>query len=289
MSDESVIKEQLDQAAEESDLIEESEPLEEEDTELKIETVESGDTVESKSVGKIIVPDGFYFKIEEHTGVFDPDRVKFLEYSESGVGKTVFASTWPRPIYADVDDGMSSISRRVGRVRIKNALTMESMLTYLEGKGHPFKTLVIDSLNELQYYILRGVIKNYPKVRRAYGDLPGQSDYGKQLDDFEQLVRRAKALPINVVFIANASVKVYETDLVGIQLTGRNMPNVIMRMMDIVGYLYKVQEGEGSNDRVMIFDSVNYVTKDRSGVLPAMIKNPTYAMLKRYFDKRQKG
>jgi len=59
--------------------------------------------------------------------------------------------------------------------------------------------------------------------------------------------------------------------------------------MDIVGYLYKQEGGEGDQqkkDRVMVFDAVNHVTKDRSDLLPFKITNPTFSELYAYWQKQ---
>jgi hypothetical protein len=56
-------------------------------------------------------------------------------------------------------------------------------------------------------------------------------------------------------------------------------------MVDIVGYLDKRESSEGGKPktRVMVFDAVNQVTKDRSGKLPQQMDNPTYQQLFSYW------
>jgi len=247
------------------------------------------------------IADEFGVVLEEHEGFFNLDEVKLLVYGESGVGKTVFASTWPECVFLDIDKGMSSITRRVSRIPINGTpdqTAWEGLLrsvTYLESGQHKFGTAVVDSLNEMQTISMDHIIDRYPKIRRPYDALASQSDYGKMLFDFDSTVRRLKALPMHVVFICQVAPQQYETDVVQPQLVGKHTSRNMARMMDIVGYLYK-QEGGGEGDkdkksRVMVFDAVNHVTKDRSDMLPLTIEDPRfselYAFWQRQFDEVQ--
>lgn len=232
-----------------------------------------------------LAPQGF--TIEHHEGKFNPNQVKFLVYGQSGSGKTRFASNWPTPIYMDIEDGMGSVVRKVYRVPTKTMDDVRGLLTFLETSDHRFKTLVIDSLNELQTLVMHNLITHYTSIRRAYDDLPSQSDYGKMLDDFYKVVRRAKALSMNVVMICNAASQEFETDMVQPQLTGKNTANTVNRMMDVIGYLYKAEPATGgSKRRMMVFDAVAYVTKDRSGVLPGVMEDPTYKKMYEHWKSR---
>jgi hypothetical protein len=218
-------------------------------------------------------------KFEMYEGVFDPEKVKFLVYGESGVGKTVFASTWPNPVYLDIDKGMSSITREVFRINIDTWEDLADSVEFLQNETHPFKTIVLDSLNELQYLSMRSVVSKFPTIHRSYDSLPSISDYGKMLDDVDKMVRWIKSIPLNVVMIAQVAERKYETDPVQPQLIGKATARNQSRMMDIVGYLDKRDSQEGAKTRVMVFDAVNYVTKDRSGHLPQQVENPTYQQL----------
>lgn len=231
----------------------------------------------------------YNIRIERHEGEFNPNQVKFLAYGESGVGKTVFASSWPGAVFLDIDKGMASVSRKVYRIPISTWDQLEQAERFLAHEEHPFKTVVVDSLNELQWLKMRTLLKDFPKIRRAYVDLPSQSDYGKMLDDYEVMVRKLKALSMNIVYICNVSSQQYETDLVQPQLVGKNSARNLARMMDIIGYLYKVESGgedEERKSRIMVFDAVQYVTKDRSDVLPELLTNPTYAGLYEHWKER---
>jgi hypothetical protein len=217
-------------------------------------------------------------KFKVHEGKFDPEQVKFLVYGESGSGKTVFASSWPGAVFLDLDKGMASVKKQVHRVEINYWEDLTEAVDMLANEEHPFKTVVLDSLNELQHLTMRNVVKSFPGIRRSYDSLPAMSDYGKMLSDFDNMVRYIRSLALNVVLIAQVAPREYETDPVQPQFTGKATARNLSRMMDVVGFLDK-REAEGAKTRVMIFDAVNYVTKDRSGNLPQSVENPTYSKL----------
>lgn len=249
--------------------------------------------------GISLLAEEFDIILEQHEGFFDLDEVKFLVYGESGSGKTVFSSTWPNTVFLDIDKGMSSVTRKVGRIPINSTPQSTAWdglmraIGFLEASEvHDFETCIVDSINEMQKIAMDHVIKKWPQIRRPYDELASQSDYGKMLDDFDKAARRLKALPMHVVFVCQVAPQQYETDVIQPQLVGKHTSRNIARMMDVIGYLYKQEGGEGGEDkksRVMVFDAVNHVTKDRSALLPLTIEDPRfselYACWKRQFEE----
>lgn len=217
--------------------------------------------------------------VEELEVGFNPNEIKFLVYGESGVGKTVFAATWPKVIFVDIDRGLASVRHKISRIVCQDWVKLQMAYTYLASGNHGFQTVVIDSLNELQKVAMAHVVGAYSGIRRSYDSLPSQSDYGKMLDDFDKLVRAFRSLPMHVVFISNVAGKEFETDIIQPQLTGKSAARNVCRLMDIVGYLYKAESSEAQKPRVMVFDDTNFVTKDRSGVLPTTVNDPSYTRL----------
>jgi hypothetical protein len=141
----------------------------------------------------------------------------------------------------------------------------------------------------MQNLSLKSVISKYSSVKRAYDSLAGVGDYGKMLDDVDKMLRFLKSIPGNLVLIAQVAPKEYDTDQIQPQLTGKNSPRTITRMMDEVGYLDKTDSSEGSGGaklRQMVFDAVGYVVKDRSGTLPQKVDDPSYDTLLKYWEKK---
>jgi len=237
--------------------------------------------VEEKPAFKIPQPD-----IQIHEGMFDSHRVRFLVYGESGVGKTVFASSWPSVIFLDIDDGMASVTRKVARIPIHSWVDLQDAYLFLKFGEHKFKTVVIDSLNETQHLAMQNTISTFPAIHRAYDDLPSISDYGKALDDFDKVVRYFRALPMNIVFIAQVATKENEQQQIQPHFTGKATGRSVSRMMDCIAYMYKGESTDQRKPRLLAFDDVNFVAKDRSDRLPITITNPTYDKLLSYWTKK---
>jgi hypothetical protein len=182
---------------------------------------------------------------------------------------------------------MSSVNWEVDKIFVPDDNTGFTLLReayrMLKAGNHGYETVVLDTLNEMQRIIMRFTIEEYTHVRRSYGNLPGQSDYGKMLYEFLELTRDFVALPMRVVLLAQVNSRVFDTDMLMPQLIGKNSAREILRKMDIVGYIYK---GEGEGDRkvpTLSFDGAEFVTKDRSNRLPAVLANPTYSRMAAYW------
>lgn len=209
-------------------------------------------------------------------GGFNPELVRFLVYGESGVGKTRFASTWPNCFFIDLEKGMASVRTTVDRVQTDDWDVVVEVFKALR-RDCPYDTIVIDSLNELQKIIMANIMKKFPNVRRSYDNTPQVGDYGKMLNDFNEVIRRFMSLPTHLVLIAQVQSQVYETDLVKPQLTGKNASGDVCRLMDCVGYLHKIDDEDST--RALAFDATRFVSKDRSDLLPKTIFNPTFESL----------
>jgi len=217
--------------------------------------------------------------LETHSGVFNTKRVKMLVYGESGVGKTRFGSTWDEVVFLDIDGGLDSVKLKVGKFGIELWEDLEEAFEFIEQSEHGYKTVVVDSLNELQEKCMEYLIRKFPAIRRAYQDLPSQSDYGYMLHRADKMVRDLKSLPMNVIFVAQSEARQYETDPIVPQLVGKKTARNYCRMMDIVGFMDKSENAEGETIRVMTFDGQLQVTKDRSDALPQIMEGPTYEQI----------
>lgn len=197
-----------------------------------------------------------------------------LIYGDSGVGKTVLASTFPKPLFLDAEDGTASITLDgCDSTPIETWEDLFDVTAWLiDNPDHGYETIVVDSLNEVQVKSLRYILKAFPNVRRAYDSLAGVSDYGKMMDDVDRMIRELKALPVHVLFLAQVQYKSMDSDVIQPQLVGKATASKVARMMDVVGYLFKSEGDAGTAPRSIAFDLPDYVTKDRSGRLPPVLE-----------------
>ncbi len=90
------------------------------------------------------------FEVEE--GAVDaPERIAVI--GDGGIGKTTFASNSPRPIFLDLEGGSKRL-KYVARNKnpISNWPAIMETLVKLETEKHPFKTVVIDTLDRAEWY-----------------------------------------------------------------------------------------------------------------------------------------
>ena len=223
--------------------------------------------------------------IKQHTGVFDPTNINILIYGESGTGKTRLASTFPNAIFADIDKGMSSVTEPVDVAEIEEFSQLEDLYQFLAYGSHTYETVVIDTLNEMQRIAMHATVEEFPGIRRSYDNLPSMSDYGKMLHDFQEMVLKFFYLPMKLVLLAQVISRQFDTDVLQPQLVGKNSARDVCRKMDVIGYIYKSDKEDetGKKFAEIAFDATNYVTKDRSFKLPAVLTDPTYRKINSYW------
>ncbi len=206
------------------------------------------------------------------------NNTKMLVYGASGVGKTMLASTAPKPLFLDANKGMSSIVvEGVARIEINHWEDIRDAWPII-ANDERFETIVVDGLNDIQRLSLRHVVGSYPN-RRYYDDMPTQADWGKSLEDLQRLIEAFTSLQRNVVYTCFSTHVELEGDRVRPQMGGKNTWNMVTSYMDAVGYMYIVRDEKGAAQRVLAFDSPTAVTKNRTHVLPDVAYDPTWNKL----------
>lgn len=208
--------------------------------------------------------------------------INMLVYGDSGVGKTVFAgsaSAVPElsPVLSiNVEGGNMSLQKtypHVKALRVKKWDDLQAIYDDLY-VSNPYKTIVIDSLSELQRFsmdqIMADVVK---KDDERDPDVPAQRDWGKNQNQIRFFVRAFRDLPCNVIFTALATE--VQDKRSGIWKTKPSLPgklaNEITAFLDIVVFYY-IKRHQGNDLRLMLTKATDaQVAKDRSGSLPQII------------------
>jgi hypothetical protein len=130
-------------------------------------------------------------------------------YGDDGVGKTTFASKFPNPIFIDFDDGSSEIDVD----RLTTVRTLPDFYLTLEELGqkkHPYKTLVVDTLDALEKDIL------HPKVaadekKKHIEDIGWNKGYAFADKEWIKLIKMFKDLRakkgMNIICLAHQTIK----------------------------------------------------------------------------------
>lgn len=130
--------------------------------------------------------------------------IKILVVGPPGAGKTLSASTWPDPLYADIEGRLLSVrDRDVHRTKIDTVSEMEELKAILIQKpdirkrmlGTSVKTVVIDTVDELARMIIKErLISEKIEAMRM-------NDWGYLGDQLRGLLRGFRNLEdLNVVF-----------------------------------------------------------------------------------------
>lgn len=220
--------------------------------------------------------------VEQETGL------KALFYGPTGSGKTWLASTFPKPLFLDLERGMRT-TLQIGPV-LRYPKKPTDKITKLDqvreffkivrkDKTESFETIVIDSLAELYVLVVKEVLGVYD-ANRQYDDQMTMADYGKANRLILDIIRNFLNLPYHIVMTAVQTDPEYEGALVYPRFTGKQIWPELQRVVDQIGYCY-VKKGEGGQDEYVVSFklSSSYVAKDRLGIKQRYIPNNFGAIL----------
>lgn len=221
--------------------------------------------------------------------------INILVYGDSGVGKTTLAGSAVEctdldpVLIIDFEGGTESLVRtypNVQQVRVQNWKEMQSVYDELHRGQHGFKTVILDSLTEIQKFNMYQIMEDLKTTRPDLDpDVPGMREWGKNLEQMRRFVRAFRDLPMNVVFTALK--KDDKNDKTGMVTT---MPSLsgklageVAAFLDIVAYYYVKQitiDGEKIDKRLLLTAKTEtIIAKDRTRQLPQVIEDPTMQKL----------
>lgn len=129
-------------------------------------------------------------------------------YGRSGTGKTTLAGTFPGPILlADIkDEGTDSVSDVKGLevLEVETTQDLEDLYWFLHDNPKKFKTVVIDTITQLQQMRVEEIIdgKNLKgKMAGDWGTMTKQ-DWGSVSSWLKKIITDFRSLPMEVIFIA---------------------------------------------------------------------------------------
>lgn len=220
-----------------------------------------------------------------------------LFYGRAGTGKTTVASTFPKPVLLlDVrEKGWDSVSNveELDVGRIEEWEEFEGMYWYLEKGNHPYKTVVIDQVTELQDLALKKALRD---VGKDPNDKISQSNFGQASGLMKQWLRNYRDLTergIHVVFIGHERItggEENDDDQIDPSVGPRLMPSLqsfLCGLVKVVGHTFIRETTEIENKRkvrkisyaMRVGPHSFYITKMRTPVgvpTPRILVDPTY-------------
>ena len=234
--------------------------------------------------------------------------LKFMVYGDPGVGKTVLAATamgdptLREVLFINIESGILSITdpKALGVPELPDVLDFNSfkqlddIFYFLVTQDHKYKTVVVDSLSELQKYNLDKIVgskmgqKSKSGQSRISPDDIWQEDYGESTQEMRRVVRKFRDLPMHVLFTCHAVVSQDEARVETVRpaLTPKLCTSV-MGYLDVVGYLYTKEEKGPDDDeavlrrKLLVQPHGKFKAKDRSpgGKLGTILTQPTMAQI----------
>lgn len=190
---------------------------------------------------------------------------------------------------------------KIVRVRLTRWREIDEIYDVLEDADSPYKSFFADSLSEMHYLALEGVIEGDHRKEPAKYDLdqPQQSQYLRALSQMRKFVRYFRDLENMHTVLTATTMDVEDART----RRGKAQPNLIGKfaqegagLVDWVGYLAISEEetnGVRTVNRVLCTGpSDRYVAKarndpDEGGQLPEFIDNPTLPMILDYIEGKR--
>lgn len=227
--------------------------------------------------------------------------LSFLIHGGAGSGKTTFSTTGPKPLLLlDVEMASRFVKAEIAKkkwnplteappvddgtwdicvVTVDNYEKAAKAYQYLKSRNHPFKTVVVDSISELQAKAIEDI--------KGRGQLQTQ-DWGKLLQRIAFLCRDLRDLTgddensIEAVVITAMSKQ--DGDMLKPYLQGQ-VSAQIPYWFDVTGYLYVAQDtntstGEVTDTRnLLVGRHPNFEAKSRVPGLPNVIPHPNISVM----------
>ena len=201
--------------------------------------------------------------------------VKMLLFGVAGVGKTVFASTAPKPLILDAEGGLLSIADKdIDYIPIKLWSDIEEVFMEIVGGKISNDTIIIDSLTEVSKKsmdaILGGVVNGNTTVSEKV--IPSQHDWMQNIEEVRRLVRAFRDLPKHIIMTCLCRDEKNEiTGSVSRKpaVSAKSLADDIVGYFDVVGY----EETDNENNRWILTQPYKcrqgyfVPAKDRSGKL----------------------
>lgn len=168
----------------------------------------------SKSEKKTPETDGLDIK---PVGLLDRPR-SWAIYGKSGSGKTTLSGTFPKPILLiDIrDQGTDSIAdqKQIDMVEVNTWDKFEDVYYYLKENPKKYKTIVIDTITQLQQVCLEHVMTGKKKDGSRLGDWGtlAKRDWGEASGMMKDWIVNFRNLNAEVVFLAQERVSITDED-----------------------------------------------------------------------------
>jgi hypothetical protein len=176
-------------------------------------------------------------RIQDVGKIEKPMRV--VLYGRAGTGKTTLAASFPAPLLIDFksEEGTDSVSDVKG-LRVLQAEEwddLEQLYWFLDSGKHPFKTVIIDTVTQMQELAIKHILASAKKNTEEAGNWGSMSKqmWGETASLLKTWLMNFRNLPVNCVFIAQD--RIFNGGEEADTEDGQLQPEVGPRLMPSVG------------------------------------------------------
>ena len=159
-----------------------------------------------------------------------------LIYGPPKIGKSTFAAQFPDALFFECEPGLGELS--VYKVPTYNWPDLLEACKLVAAGGHPFKTVVIDTVDNAFKYCSDHV--NAKHSIEYEGDLPHGKGWAFVKNEWHRVLTRLASLPVGLVLISHAADKRIETRTGEYTKTQPSLPDrarqVVLGMVDMILY-----------------------------------------------------
>ena len=185
-------------------------------------------------------------------------------YSQGGVGKTTLATTSPKPIFIDAEDGTKALGARgidvpIVHVKTWNDVT-EAWMLIKDNKD--YETVVIDPigsfLDALVEQVKNGADMNLKK-------------WGEAKDRMRRFIWAVKNSGKHVIFVAHEKEEKDDEVVLRRPMLQANLWQELVNLCDVVGHLRVDDKGVRT---LRVQPEQKYYAKDRFDALGSLVQDP---------------
>ena len=164
----------------------------------------------------------------------DAPRVKMLLYGAGGTGKTRFSSTFPKPLYLNIESGMDTFLDMGIDIPYKDIDTYDDVVEVYKFlyKSEDYDSVIFDSVDNL--------LKSMCDEQKGQRDTMAVHDWGIILAKLDKILRKFRDIDKHVLFIFG-EYEEKDGDVLKkrLNVSGKKTPYDVLYYMSIVGYANK--------------------------------------------------